>query len=397
MVVLDDHLALNARGESFLVGDTDTALTLTSVVATGMLAFLGIVFATTLVAIQLAASQYSPRAVRVFVRSRLTKVCLGIFVATFVFSIISLIAIRSNVGNSRGFTPVLSTSGVAVLVIATVVAFLVFANGTTRLLRVQYLVERIAQDTRPVLVAAFGDGVDVLDVAVPGATGDGVPVLSVSHGVLDAVDVGDLVLLAEELGGWIDVTVPVGSYIGAGAPIAVAYPAGTSDGVDAADLASRVDQCLLLSNERTLLQDPGFGFRQLVDIASRALSPAVNDPTTAVQVVDRLSELLGRIVGRPDPSGWYASGPGAARVRLPRDGFHALLDLAFVEIIRYGADGPQVTRRLHAALDALELRASPTARTSIAEMRELLVAATEESAPPAFRSRAQSPDVRGLG
>src|SRR6185312_11052613 len=90
-VVIDDSLDLKVASSRFLVGDTGTALTLTSVVATAMLAFLGIVFATTLVAIQLAASQYSPRAVRVFVRSRLTKVSLGIFVATFVFSIVTLI------------------------------------------------------------------------------------------------------------------------------------------------------------------------------------------------------------------------------------------------------------------------------------------------------------------
>ena len=147
MIALDEHFDFQVRGQRLLVGDADTALTLTSVVATGMLAFLGIVFATTLVAIQLAASQYSPRAVRVFVRSRLTKVCLGIFVATFVFSIVTLIAIRSARGKDAPFTPVLSTTGVALLVVATLVAFLVFANGTTRLLRVQYLIERIAEDT----------------------------------------------------------------------------------------------------------------------------------------------------------------------------------------------------------------------------------------------------------
>src|SRR6478752_3033522 len=148
MVALDSRLDFQVHESRYLVGDTDTALTLTSVVATGMLAFLGIVFATTLVAIQLAASQYSPRAVRVFVRSRLTKVSLGIFVATFVYSIVTLIAIRSAQGRDRGFIPVLSTTGVAILVVATLVSFLAFANGTAQLLRVQYLIERIAGETR---------------------------------------------------------------------------------------------------------------------------------------------------------------------------------------------------------------------------------------------------------
>ena len=154
----------------FFVGDTGTALTFTSVVATGMLAFLGIVFSTTLIAIQLAASQYSPRAVRVFVRSRLTKVSFGIFVATFVYSMVTLVAVRAGQGRHRGFTPVLSTTGVAVLVVATLVAFLLFANGTARLLRVQYLVERIADDTRAALEVGFPAIGDIDQVERPRAS-----------------------------------------------------------------------------------------------------------------------------------------------------------------------------------------------------------------------------------
>ena len=74
----------------------------------------------------------------------------------------------------------------------------------------------------------------------------------------------------------------------------------------------------LLTNERSLLLDPGFGLRQLVDIAIRALSPAVNDPTTAVQVIDRVADLLGQIVHHPDPTGWYADDCGDRPSPLPR-------------------------------------------------------------------------------
>ena len=398
MVLLDDRLAINAVRDHFLVGDTNTALTLTSVVATGMLAFLGIVVATTLVAIQLAASQYSPRAVRVFVRSTLTKVCLGIFVATFIFSMITLIAIRSGPARHGGFTPVLSITGVAVLVVATLIAFLVFANGTTRLLRVQYLIERIAQDTRPVLAATFPGDDEVFEVDQPDVDSAGSMVATVSHGVLDAVDVGALAALAEHHGGWIDVTVPIGSYIGVGDAIAITHlPSRELTSSGPGDVATRIEACLLLSNERTLLQDPGFGFRQLVDIASRALSPAVNDPTTAVQAVDRLTELLGRIVNRPDPSGWHADDSGTARVRLRADDFDALFRLAFVEIIRFGADSPQIARRLHASFDSLQATAGSGARPSIDEMRTLLLTATQESSPRAFFAVSEVPDGRGIG
>jgi uncharacterized membrane protein len=393
-VAVDDRFEFDVSHARFLVGDTGTALTLTSVVATGMLAFLGIVFATTLVAIQLAASQYSPRAVRVFVRSRLTKVSLGIFVATFVYSIVTLIAIRTAQRGEPGFTPVLSTSGVALLVVATLIAFLVFANGTARLLRVQYLVERIADETRPALAIAFPTGADVVDVVRPAPAAAPVTIRSRGHGVIDAIDVASLASRAGDVGGWIEVTQPIGGYVGTGSVVAFVHAIDTDAAATGTAFEIAVFDEFLLTNERSLLLDPGFGLRQLVDIAIRALSPSVNDPTTAVQVIDRLADLLGQVVDHPDPTGWYADDSGAARVSLPVDSFDELATLGFAEIIRYGADSPQVVRRLRAAFDDLLAR---RARPGIVAMQELLDAAIDESSPRAFVALAASPDPRGLG
>lgn len=192
-------------------------------------------------------------------------------------------------------------------------------------------------------------------------------------------------------------TVPVGSYVPHGGTIAIVHRGASPSPVTAADLAARVDACLLFTNERTLLQDPGFGFRQLVDIASRALSPAVNDPTTAVQVVDRLTDLLGQIVDRNDPSGWFSGASNIARVHLELDDLRGLTTLAFTEVIRYGVDSPQVVRRLHSAFDQLDARAASAGRVGIEEMRRLLAAATDESAPSAFLEISAVPDPRGLG
>src|SRR4029077_1855089 len=123
-------------------------------------------------------------------------------------------------------------------------------------------------------------------------------------------------------------------------------------------LETAVCEEFLFTNERTVLLDPGFGLRQLVDIAIRALSPSVNDPTTAVQVVDRVVDLLGQIIDRPDPTGWHVDDAGTARVHLPVDAFAELTTLGFAEIIRYGADSPQVVRRLRSAFEDLESRAT---------------------------------------
>src|SRR4029077_5750577 len=137
-----------------------------------------------------------------------------------------------------------------------------------------------------------------------------------------------------------------GEYLAHGTPVAV---------VHGADLrAGDVTRFFLVRGERTFVQDPAFGFRQLVDVAIRALSPAVNDPTTGVQAIDRLSDLLVVTGRRPDPTGLRVDADGVVRVRRHLRNFEAMLVLSMTEIIRYGADAPQVVRRLRAVLDDLD-------------------------------------------
>ena len=388
---LDRHGVIGADRGRFLVADESTALTLTSVVATGMLVFLGIVFSTTLVAIQLAASQYSPRVVRVFLRSRLTKVALGVFVATFVFALAALIEVRSSRAHLDRGTPVLSLFVLSLLVLATLVVFLVFANGTARLLRVQYLIERVATETRRSIAAAFPPADVYVDMVAPAADPRGTPITSGSRaGVLDAIDLGGLAAVARAADGWIEMLVPIGSYIGEDAPIAVVHGPRDAEPDD-------VRATLLLSNERTLLLDPGCGIRQIADIAIRGLSPAVNDPTTAVQAIDRLADLLARAGTRPEPTGWYLDDDGTPRLAALVDTFDGLVRLAFVEIVRYGAESPQVIRRLNAAFDQLEQRCNTTATSVLGAMRALLQDAVTEVAGSTFADISAVSDLRGLG
>ena len=104
---------------------------------------------------------------------------------------------------------------------------------------------------------------------------------------------------------------------------------------------------------RTLYQDPCYGVRQLVDIAIRAVSPAINDPTTAVQTLDRLHGILRAIADRPDPSGVYLDSAGAVRLVIPVPDWSRVFDLAFTEIALYGAGDPQISRKLMAIFDDL--------------------------------------------
>ncbi|MBJ7455515.1 MAG: DUF2254 domain-containing protein, partial [Thermoleophilia bacterium] len=155
--------------------------------------------------------------------------------------------------------------------------------------------------------------------------------------------------------------------------------------------------CFLLGGERTLIQDPGFGLRQIVDIAARALSPAINDPTTAVQAVDRLTSLVAVLARRPDPTGFYTDGDGVVRVSAPEPGFARLAELAYTEISLFGADSPQVTRRLLAAYDVLEGLTDGARREAVDAIRRRTLAAMDAAMPAAFRDIAAHPDRLGFG
>jgi uncharacterized membrane protein len=153
---------------------------------------------------------------------------------------------------------------------------------------------------------------------------------------------------------------------------------------------------LLFGSERTMLQDPAFGIRQLVDTASRALSPAINDPTTAVQALLRIEDLLARVTERPDPSGWYTDDTGTARVRLVEPGFIRLATLALTEILHYGAEAPQVTRCLIAVCTDLARITTDERRRFFEQLRERCVD-TAAARMPAFGELAIEPDRMGLG
>jgi uncharacterized membrane protein len=373
-----------------LVSDPGSAATFAAAIAAATLAFVAVVFATTLVAIQLAASQYSPRTVRIFIRSGITRVTLGLFLATFVFSVIVLVSNRAAVTSATPFAPVVSVSTLLALTVATVFGFVAYLHGVVRLMRVQYLLETIAAESRLAIEENFPPASAYVDAEPPLA--DPSP-RRLRHtgpaGVITAADLGGLAELCRQHQCWLELTVGVGEYLAYGTPIALAH---------GGDLrAGDVTSFFLIRGERTFVQDPAFGFRQLADVAIRALSPAVNDPTTAVQAVDRISDLLALTGSRPDPAGLRVDASGTVRVTCKLRNFDALLVLALTEVIRYGADAPQVVRRLHGMLDELQSTLPAGRQAAIARQRSLLEAAAGAALPAPFTEVASAADREGLG
>jgi uncharacterized membrane protein len=373
-----------------LVGDPGTAATFAGTIAAATLAFVAVVFATTLVAIQLAASQYSPRTVRIFIRSRVTRLTLGLFLATFVFSLLILVSNRASVASAKQFAPVVSVTTLLALTLATVFGFVVYLHSVVRLMRVQYLLEAIAAETRRAIEENFPPASAYVDVEPPPP--DPTPrrlCYTGTAGVITATDLHGLTELCRQKECWLELTVGVGEYLAHGTPIALVHGGDLRD--------HDVTRFFLIGGERTFVQDPAFGFRELVDIAIRALSPAVNDPTTGVQAIDRLSDLLGITGNRLDPTGLRVDSSGAVRVKRKLRNFDGLLVLSLTEVVRYGADAPQVVRRLRAVLDELEATLPAERQATIAGQRSLLEAAVSAALPAPFMPVASTPDREGLG
>jgi uncharacterized membrane protein len=342
------------------------------------------------VAIQLAASQYSPRTVRIFIRSRVTRLTLGLFLATFVFSVIILVSNRASVTSARQFAPVVSVTTLLALTLATVFGFVTYLHGVVRLMRVQYLLEAIAAETRRAIEENFPPASAYVDAGPPPP--DPAP-RRLCHagtaGVITATDLHSLVELCRQKKCWLELTVGVGEYLAHGTPVALVHGGELHD--------RDVTRFFLIGGERSFFQDPAFGFRQLVDVAIRALSPAVNDPTTGVQAIDRLSDLLAITGSRLDPTGLRVDSTGTVRVKRKLRDFEGLLVLSLTEVIRYGADAPQVVRRLRGLLDELESTLPSERQAAITRQRSLLEAAVSSALPAPFAPVASTADREGLG
>ena len=379
---------LAQAGPRVTPGETASIL---GIIASATLTFLGVVFTLTLVALQLASAQLSPRVVRMFVRSGVTKLAFGILLAAFSYCVAFLVLENGRHAADSG--------GLAVamgLVTASLVVFLGYVASTMRLLQVAFVITRVAQETRAEVGRAFPAIGGYVRAAPAGLTGrPGIIRLPDrgrrSAGVIQAVNYRALARLAERHDCVLALLARPGQYLpGGGAVIAV--HGGTPVPARAALAAIRVGRA------RTVDQDPAFGLRQLADIAAQALSAAVNQPTTAVQVLDRLGDLLLCIGRQADRTGFYAGSRGQVRVIEPVAGWADLLDLALSEITAYGAGSVQVRRRLLAVFDALEAGLPPARQPAVAALRAALLASAGAGADDgAARPADARADVLGLG
>ena len=326
-----------------------SAQALLSAAASGMMSLTAIVFAMAFVMVQFSAIAYSPRLVLWFARDRIMFHALGVFTATFVYALFTLAWVDRG-GSAK--VPLFSSLLVGIMII---VSMLMFARLMQRLgdLQIGNVLHLVGDQGRAVIRDMFRrlDDASGAPRAPEGAAGCarlGRVTQTVKYfgkpRTMASLDVGALVALARQAGGTIAMACAVGDTLVEGAVLLRVHDPGTPLPEDALLRAVR------LGRERTFEQDPKYPIRLRVDIAIKALSPAINDPTTAVQTIDQLEDLLRRLGASELDAGYAADESGALRLVFPTPTWEDFLTLAFDEIRQFGASSVQVMRRMRAAL-----------------------------------------------
>lgn len=363
---------------------------LLAAIASGMIAFTGIVFSVSVIVSQFWNMAYSMRLLQWLRNTPFTGHAFGVFSATFVYALVALAEVGRNEKVELGSTVLIAL----LLVLASVFLFLLLLYSTLRQMNLSYVLALVGDRGREVIDTFYGppdehdsrpEGRDLDgDVSESGRViHDGAP------RIVAAVDFRRLVELATDAGSTIIIDVGVGDSVPSGAVLARVL--GGSAPVH------EVRRAFLLGTERTMEQDPKFALRLLADVAIKALSPAINDPTTAVQALDQIEDLLLRIGVRTLDIGRLVGVRGYTRVVYPAPTWDDLIALGVDEIRIYGAGSIQVMRRMRDLLRNLEAAVPPERRGAVEDRVRRLDAACERELPVADRADARIPDPQGLG
>ena len=350
LVELDATLdiALQDRWPRLFGAGAEGARGTLAAIAGSMITVAGVVFSVTVVALSLAASTYSPRVLRTFMHDRPTQIALGVFVGVFAYCLVVLRTVRADGGDGAVFVPSIAVFGALLLALVAVWVLVYFIHHVALIIQAPTILERIAAETREAIDRLFPDpiGEEPDGPEAPEAGGAAWrPLPALRSGYIVSVDAEGLVAFARERGAVLRMELGVGEFAIESRPLA-SLAGGRGD---LREEARALDKLYSLGSERTVAQDAGFGLQQIVDVATRALSPGINDPSTACMCVDHLSALLVRLAGRRIPSRMRTE-HGELRVIARRPTFEDLVALAFEPLERYAAGKPEVLQRLeHAA------------------------------------------------
>jgi uncharacterized membrane protein len=368
-----------------MTGGPNAALAILAAVATSMVSLAALVLTITMVVVQLAMGQFSPRIVQTILKDKPSQLAVGIFVGTFAFAMLAMRDVAIG-GSGNGQVPGLAVVVAFLLVVVSIAVLVLYVHHIGRSLRVSALIELVGTDTRHLLDTYYPD--------VPEkntAPSDTTEIPAQRSGVLCHVDVDGLVAIARDADCILKVVPAFGEFVPAGSPLL------RLDG-DPRRLASDPRHQIVLGLERTLDQDVSYGLRLLVDIAERSLSDSpFLDPTTVIQAIDRLHDCLRHLARRTFPDGRHRDDTDQVRVVIPMMTWEAYVHLAYDEIRQAGAGSPQVARRLRASLQDLCEYAPLPRRAVLQDQLRLLDLAVTAQAPEHEVAFYLTPDRQGIG
>ena len=349
-----------------------------SAIAGTMITVAGVVFSITIVALQLASSQFTPRVLRSFTGDRGNQIVLGVFIATFTYALLVLRTVReARDGGPEAFVPAASVTVAIGLGIVSIGFLIYYIGHAATSIRASVIIDRATGDLLDLIdhLPATVEG----DTGNPGGSGTGAPTASIpavirseGSGYLQVINEPTLLGLRAEEPITVRIAPRVGTFVLPGAVVASVWPATAAT----PELHHGVQRALVLGPERSVRGDLDLGVRQIADIAVRALSPGVNDPTTALICIDRLAGALVTLAQREESRGdrlTRASPDGRVRIEMPIPHFADLVATAFAQIRHFGAGDAVVVAHLARTLGEMAQAVPPSERLPLAREARRLV------------------------
>jgi uncharacterized membrane protein len=359
-------------------GGTDSARAVLSAIAGSLITATSLTFSLTVVALQLASSQASPRVLRMFAKDPMVHATLAMFLGTFAFARTVLRTVEDSGDASTSSVPRIAVTVASIATLGSVVMLTLFLSHLAAQLRIETIMRNVHKETGTTIALVAdtaGEGQDGIESEL--LDRPRYAAMSVRSGFISSVNRSRLIDLARDRDLVIEELPTVGSSVVKGVPLAWWWRRDplvhAVDGDDESEISEHIASAYGLTYERTASQDIGFGLRQLVDIAVRALSPGVNDPTTAVHALSHLSALLCDLTRLPAQPRAIADDEGTLRLLQRTHEFGALLEVAVEQPRHYGAGDPAVVERLYALLQEVAfVTEAPAHRELIAAQRDRL-------------------------
>ena len=335
-------------------GDAGAARTVLDAISSSLITVTSLTFSLTVVTLQLASSQFSPRLLRTFTSDIFVQATLAVFLATFTFALTVLRAVRSG-DEGAAFVPRISVTIAFVMGIISVLGLVLFLAHLARQIRVETMLRDVHDDAGATVRSATGSLEDARPQPdLPTQPAHALDITAPSSGFLTSIDEAELLSAATRADAYLVIDCHPGSSLVEGVPIGAAWSAsGGLDDDELERLQDAVRGAIRVGYERTAAQDVGYGLRQLTDVTNKALSPGINDPTTAVHALGHISAILCQLARRDLRPIVLRDDDDRPRIVLNRPSFAEVVDAAITQPRRYGSSDPQVMLRLFRLLEEL--------------------------------------------